>query len=665
MVENAVKLFFSYAHEDEALRDKLAKHLSSLERRGIISNWHDRKLAAGSEWDNEIKSQLESADIILLLISSNFMASKYCHEVEIPIALKRHNSREACVVPVILSPCDWYDERFAKLQAFPKDGEPVTLWKDPDAAFTSVAQGIRSAAERLREYRDQQLKQKETELEKREANRERYRQKVEEFLSDDEEISPVERLTLRDLQHELNLTPEEVEEIEDHACKPYNEYRESLERYEKDLRKLVEQGYYPFSEQIDRDLENRQRYLGLKTEDAIKISKPILDEAELIHQAKQEQWAETERLQKLEQQQKQKQEEYNAKLERYRQEFAKAAKAEYPLNQYVVENLKKFQTQLELKDEDVAQIEQWICDSVESKQREKPKQQPEAEQQYQTDEQHKQIFEFDVITVNKKGLETHHTRKTTEFFAEDLGNGLLLEMVKIPSGTFEMGSPKDQGNSAERPQHSVTVSAFFMGKFPITQVQWRVVTGLPRVNVHLDPEPANFKGDNRPVEQVSWYEAVEFCDRLSQKTGRIYRLPTEAEWEYACRAGTTTPFHFGEALPEGFPNCNTGNVVTFYTKALSSSTANVGSFNFANDFGLYDMHGNVWEWCLDHWHDNYQNAPSNGQAWVSKDEGQSRVLRGGSWDYSPRDCRSASRIRYAPNFRLNVIGFRVVMEQFE
>jgi len=236
-------------------------------------------------------------------------------------------------------------------------------------------------------------------------------------------------------------------------------------------------------------------------------------------------------------------------------------------------------------------------------------------------------------------------------------------MVSVLGGEFLMGSPKNapKCEKNEQPQHNVTIQPFFMGKFPVTQAQWRAVVDLPRVKLYLNPEPANFKGDNRPVEQVSWYEAVEFCDRLSQKTGRNYRLPSEAEWEYACRTGTSTLFSFGDALPGTLAKFNSGNAVTFFTKALLDASSDVGSFKVANNLGLYDMHGNVWEWCADHWHDNYEDAPFDGHAWLSADESQSRVLRGGSWDYNARGCRSASRIRYTPAIRLNFIGFRVAM----
>ncbi len=266
-----------------------------------------------------------------------------------------------------------------------------------------------------------------------------------------------------------------------------------------------------------------------------------------------------------------------------------------------------------------------------------------------------------------------YSEGTAEYFVENLGNGIELEMVLIREGTFTMGAPEDEKGSSndERPQHEVTVPTFFMGRYQVTQAQWRAVANFPQVERELKPEPSRFKGDNRPVETVSWYDAVEFCARLSNHTGRKYRLPSEAEWEYACRAATTTPFHFGQTITSELANYNATYAYGNGSKGqYRGETTPVGSFDVANAFGLYDMHGNVWEWCLDDWHDNYQDAPTDGSAWfddknndnLSRKSGRA-VLRGGSWYSFPDFCRSASRYffsRAKRDYIGNNVGFRVV-----
>ena len=254
-------------------------------------------------------------------------------------------------------------------------------------------------------------------------------------------------------------------------------------------------------------------------------------------------------------------------------------------------------------------------------------------------------------------------RQQAQFFTEELGDGVGLDMVLIPAGNFLMGSPEDELERFERegPQHPVTVPTFFLGKYVVTQAQWRAVAGLSQIERELDPDPSGFKGDDRPVERVSWDDAVEFCKRLSQATGRDYRLPSEAEWEYACRAGTTTPFHFGETITPELANYR--GTVTYGdgpTGEYREETTLVGSFGAANAFGLFDMHGNVWEWCADSWHENYEGAPGDGSAWMNdENDNRSHVRRGGSWFSLPRLCRSAYRNWNGAHIRNYYLGFRV------
>ena len=240
---------------------------------------------------------------------------------------------------------------------------------------------------------------------------------------------------------------------------------------------------------------------------------------------------------------------------------------------------------------------------------------------------------------------------------------LPLHMVLIPGSTFTMGSPDNEAERAERegPPHPVTVPQFFMGRYPVTQAQWRAVAAMSQVERKLETEPSHFEGDNHPVEQITWHDAIEFCQRLEQLTDRPYRLPTEAEWEYACRAGTTTPFYFGDTLTPEIANYDGNYTYGNGPKGeYRRATTPVDHFGIANAFGLSDMHGNVLEWCQDQWHKSYTGAPTDGSAWEDRDEEANRILRGGSWASYPRYCRSACRFNDTPDVRLNVIGFRVV-----
>jgi formylglycine-generating enzyme required for sulfatase activity len=254
-----------------------------------------------------------------------------------------------------------------------------------------------------------------------------------------------------------------------------------------------------------------------------------------------------------------------------------------------------------------------------------------------------------------------------------------LTMLLIPAGSFLMGSPWEESGcfDDEGPQHEVTLAEFLLARTPITQAQWRVVAGWrplegePPWQRELKEDPlgsdgdSGFRGDNRPVVNVSWHDAMEFCRRLRRRTGKSYTLPSEAQWEYACRAGRTTPFHFGATISPQLANYDaTTSHAVGPTGEYRKHTTDVASFP-ANAWGLHDMHGNVLEWCLDHWHSNYaegeEEAPTDGSAWMMKpaEENEPRLLRGGSWSGDPGLCRSACRYTFLPGGANYYIGFRV------
>jgi formylglycine-generating enzyme required for sulfatase activity len=266
---------------------------------------------------------------------------------------------------------------------------------------------------------------------------------------------------------------------------------------------------------------------------------------------------------------------------------------------------------------------------------------------------------------------------------EPLAQGVALTMLRIPAGSFEMGAPEMEADSSERerPVHRVRLGEFLLGQTPITQAQWRAVAAWQRQEHEdakrwpeepLDADPVaklddaeRFLGEERPVLNVSWMQAEAFCGRLALRTGKNYTLPSEAQWEYACRAGTTTPFHFGATLSTKLANYDGRQMYGNGEKGdYRQQTTDVFSFP-ANPWGLHDMHGNIWEWCADQWHNNYEGAPEDGCVWIdegakeNKNRMRYRLLRGGSWRDDPRDCRSACRDDCPPDFRVNSIGFRV------
>jgi formylglycine-generating enzyme required for sulfatase activity len=299
--------------------------------------------------------------------------------------------------------------------------------------------------------------------------------------------------------------------------------------------------------------------------------------------------------------------------------------------------------------------------------------------------------DFEFAPVDEKGARLPTEKATASIFTETLGSGVGLDMASIPGGSFLIGSPsyEPERRPNEGPQRSVTLDSFAIGAWPITQAQWAAVVAAhpARLSHDLDPFPSFFKGRDLPVESLSWNQADEFCRRLAQISGRDYRLPTEAEWEYSCRAGSTGPFNVGPTITTDLANyCGTRGAVCGESGGRSvasdvydgvaygsgaygegpvgifrATTTAPGTFR-PNRFGLYDMHGNVWEYCLDVASPTYADAPTDGGANLSGPQGGDRILRGGSWSHNPAICRSAYRDAIAPDNPgwQGRIGLRVV-----
>ena len=233
-------------------------------------------------------------------------------------------------------------------------------------------------------------------------------------------------------------------------------------------------------------------------------------------------------------------------------------------------------------------------------------------------------------------------------------------MVVVPAGRFNMGSPLDDKDrsSDEEPMHEVTIAkAIAVGKFEVTFAEWVACVLDGGCQSNRSPSDHGWGLGTRPVINVSWNDAKEYAAWLSRKTGKGYRLLTEAEWEYAARAGTRTPFHTGVTIAKDQANYGDDFAIISGSGEFRNRTVAVGSFA-ANAFGLHDMHGNVREWVEDCWHGSYVSAPMDGSAWTAGDCSR-RVLRGGSWNNYPGHLRSAGRSRYSTGFRLKDLGFRL------
>jgi formylglycine-generating enzyme required for sulfatase activity len=262
-------------------------------------------------------------------------------------------------------------------------------------------------------------------------------------------------------------------------------------------------------------------------------------------------------------------------------------------------------------------------------------------------------FTFETVTVDQNGEIISHQSGSAPSLTENLNEQVGLDLILIPGGKFMMGD--DKHHQDEQPIHPVTIAPFGMGKYPITQAQYQAVMGdVAGIGI----------GADYPIEQINWHDALAFCTKLSQQTGQQYRLPSEAQWEYACRANTTTVFHFGATITPDLVNYNGEYPYNGAAPGENRGQATpVGTFP-ANGFGLYDMHGNVWEWCLDEYQPNYQTASIDGSAVAdprSIDLNAKRVMRGGSWDYVAKGCRSAVRCSLDATLRMPGCGFRVVL----
>ena len=880
MSPNLLSVFFSYSHKDEELRDELAIHLKMMERQGLIGSWHDRLISAGTEWANEIDDNLNIADVILLLISANFLASDYCYDIELQRAMERHEAGEARVIPIVLKPCDWGDAPFGKLQALPKNAKPVTQWSDRDEAFLNISQGLRRA---VTEFAQQKMQPKAETISNQKTKsspvtHDKYetcpyvglnafdQNTAKYFCGRDSQIAlllskieasrfvpvigasgsgksslvkaglipalekqgwcilpPIKPWTdplailKKALVEQFYKLPREIQKayakLESeglNAILPEGSQRVLLvvdqfeelftvcaneEERKKFIRLLaegsdregrltiattmradfVEQAlqYPDLAKLIQRDrafwlvplepLELREAIAEPAKMQGYDLAEGLLEvicqdvEAEknslpLLEFALTELWEKRDKQNHrltltaytemgklrgaLDRHAKRLYEELRSDLERdwVRRLFLQLVRTGQDVRDTRQRQAKQFLLGMARSEEEREAIanlleifvgadgrllvageedcvdlahealmdgwemfKEWrsqdrdlrrLGDRVKDAFQEFNNAKEEDKDKFLLSEGVIAQIEEKGTAINDYPLPEEFVRRSLYKYKPWLDHTNLPEMVDIPSGKFWMGSPEGKGRDNEKPYHQVAVQAFRMGKYPVTQAQWRTVAMSPKVAIDLSLNPAYHRGNNKPVEQISWYEAQEFCARLSQLTGENYRLPSEAEWEYACRAGaeTYTEYCFGNDPNEldeyAWYGNNSGDRVidavqiwkemnqdaSQYTQILrknNNGTQSVG-LRQSNAWKLHDMYGNVWEWCGDDWHDRYEKESINSQIWAKDTKnheeggGTEKLLRGGSWLNPAMECRSAYRRKYlARNQNLN-FGFRVV-----
>jgi formylglycine-generating enzyme required for sulfatase activity len=602
MAGEALDVFISYSRQDEALKNELVDyHLKRLQREGKINTWQDRDIEAGAEWAQAIKTNLEKADIVLLLVTRYFLASDYCYETEMQRAVQRHEEGTARVIPIILRPCSWEESEFKKLQVLPTDGKPVTSWTNPEEAFLIVEKGIRQVVDAL--------------------NGDRREVAAIEF----ERQQELERLRQQQAAAERLAQAQKADE--------------QRQQEQAEARRLEQERQH----QAQLAAEQRQRE----------------QEAERLQQ--QAQQAEAERLRQAQERQQQAAE--RLEQERLQQQQAEAAwQAREQQKQLAVERQRQRevarQGQTVISRRQALQIiglggGGLIVAIATNALRTENLDNPKPPRILGSSPDDLSAVDIQSVNVDETGTITERPSGQVSAFRETLDNNVGLDMVQIPAGEFVMGSPAEEAGrqNNEGPQRTVAVPSFFMGRFQVTQAQYEAVMGQ---------NPSRFKGADRPVESVSWDDAVAFCEKLSGLVGRTYRLPSEAEWEYACRAKTTAPFNVGPTITTDLANYDGNATYGNGPKGIARKETTDGGRFPPNAFGLHDMHGNVWEWCLDHWHDTYDGAPTDGSAWLSSDENNSSLLRGGSWGYNPTYCRSAGRFGNPRDAQNYYLGFRIV-----
>jgi TIR domain/Sulfatase-modifying factor enzyme 1 len=462
-----IKVFLSYSHKDDELKKEFCDHLAVLQHNQLIDSWQDRNIDAGSEWADAIHQNLEQAEIILLLVSSAFMASRYCYSIEMQQALKRHKSGAAKVIPVIIRDSSWTTSPLGQLQAVPRDNRAVAAWGDQfarDTAWKQVTEEITKVARGLIDRRQSES------LAVQKANaKQAFRAKAEDFYKDGV-LSPGERALLDLERKRLGLDEPEAEASLGAVKSAYQQHQADLEYYRQTL--IAE---WAGQDELRADqwelLQQLQTALVISDPEVEQIRQAVLAERAVERQKAQE--AADKQAQEAKRQQQQ--QETEARLSREAAEQQRTLEAQ---RQQAAENLQRKQ--------DLEAAEQKRLEAQRQKQEREAAEQRSRDAATRIAKLNLQTFSFEVVLLDDAGKERKRTTEQAQYFAEALALGFDLHMVLIPGGSFQMGSPDGQGRDHERPQHLVTISPFLMGKFPVTQAQWRVVASDHQVKQSLN-----------------------------------------------------------------------------------------------------------------------------------------------------------------------------------
>lgn len=471
-MQKPLKTFICYAHEDRSTVSGIRSHLKPLERSGLVSVWHDVEILPGQHWDKSIKAQLQEADLVLLFVSVDFIASDYIEKTELHAALERQKAGEITLIPIIVRPCEWQDYfGMGQFQALPNGGHPILSRHHPytDEVHHAVVQGIKRVAQDMQAKRDAK--------------------------------APPSDKTIP--------TSPSIDEIVPH----------------------------------DKTIEARH------------------------HRRDEAAWKAALAADNLET--------YESYLDFY---HIHAEEAHERIEAFVAENLR---------------------------------------QNAAKKQEAKSLFEPIKKPENKPA-------------EQDSPN--MPEMVFVKRGMFVMGNDSE-GEADEKPAHEVTMPSFWIGKYLVTFGEYdRFCEATQRKK----PKDEGWGRGRRPVINVSLEDIDDYCEWLADETGKFFRLPSEAEWEYAARGGDVA------TRITKYAGKNDVNRVAWYEENSDGQSHPVGE-KTANDLGIYDLSGNVWEICADVWHDSYKNAPTDGSPWISEGKANRSVVRGGAWDCDSTGCRVTYR----------------------